>query len=419
MKLILALLISIDVQVGLLDGEAFTGVLQSLDQVSVVLKTDSQVRIIALNQVVFIASETQDPTPPAMVVSEVLLHDGSRIPGEFQALTSQGLSTRFAETSDLKVPRSGIRAVRLQPSNEKWSAEWTAFTKRDNSEDLLILRKRDGTGLDFHEGAISAADGDRIFFVLDGESIPVPRERVYGLVFATAERAARDDIVVEFAKSGTITARQVELNGNQFRVQTSWSQVLAVPLSKVRRIDYSSGRFHYLSDLDPVREAYYGTQPEGSFLEDLLRDEELLGSEAMNLWKLHRDELPMGPFGPQSLTLRGQSYAKGIWLFPRCRIDYALDGRYTTFQSIVGVDDEVAFNCSDGHEPSKVQLRLLADGDEVWDQLIEAPAEPVSINLDVSGKRTLSIEVDFGDGESACDFLDLADARLLVVPHSE
>jgi hypothetical protein len=103
-------------------------------------------------------------------------------------------------------------------------------------------------------------------------------------------------------------------------------------------------------------------------------------------------------------------------LFPRCRIDYALDGQYSTFQTFAGVDDEVAFNCSTPDNPSKVQLTILTDGDETWQQLIEAPADPVTINLDVTGIRTLSILVDFGDDDSACDFLDLADARLLVAP---
>jgi hypothetical protein len=124
----------------------------------------------------------------------------------------------------------------------------------------------------------------------------------------------------------------------------------------------------------------------------------------------------MGPFGPLPLTLKGKIYKKGVWLFPKCRIDYALDGQYSTFQTIAGIDDEVASNCSTPDNPSRVQLTILADGDEVWKRLIEAPADPVSINLDVSKIRTLSILVDFGDGDSACDFLDLADARLLGIP---
>ena len=200
------------------------------------------------------------------------------------------------------------------------------------------------------------------------------------------------------------------------QIDTSWEQTLSVPLSVIHSIDFSRGRFHYLSDLDPVNETYYGTHPKGSLLEELLSADDILGQEAKNLWKLHRDQVPMGPYGPLPLTLRGRVYRKGLWLFPHCRIDYALDGRYSSLQTIAGVDDEVAFNCSDPDNPSKVRLTILSDGDKVRDELIEAPADPVTIHLDVTGVRTLSVIVDFGDDDSACDFLDLADARLLLVP---
>jgi hypothetical protein len=206
------------------------------------------------------------------------------------------------------------------------------------------------------------------------------------------------------------------MNDQSLKIETSWNQTLTIPLAAIHTIDFSSERFHYLSDLDPVKETYLGTHPKGSPLEELLKSDDVLGKEALKLWKLHRDKIPMGPFGPLPLTLKGKIYKKGIWLFPKCRIDYALDGQYSTFQTIAGVDDEVASNCSTPDHPSKVQLTILADGDEVWKQLIEAPADPVTINLDVSKIRTLSILVDFGDGDSACDFLDLADARLLVIP---
>ena len=211
-------------------------------------------------------------------------------------------------------------------------------------------------------------------------------------------------------------ARQIQFADGRLSVTTTWNQTLAVPVATITRIDFSSGRFHYLSDLDPVKESYLGTHPDGSLLEQLLGNDNLLGDEAMALWKMHRDELPMGPYGPQPLTLRGRTYRKGVWLFPKCRIDYGLDGRYTTFQALAGVDDETAFNCASPDGPSQVRLTILVDGDEVWNHLIDAPADPVDIQLEVADARTLSLLVDFGDGESACDFLDVVNARLLLVP---
>jgi hypothetical protein len=36
------------------------------------------------------------------------------------------------------------------------------------------------------------------------------------------------------------------------------------------------------------------------------------------------------------------------------------------------------------------------------------------LQLPLSGVSTLTILVDFGDNESTCDWLDLADAKLLI-----
>ena len=47
-------------------------------------------------------------------------------------------------------------------------------------------------------------------------------------------------------------------------------------------------------------------------------------------------------------------------------------------------------------------------------RLVEATAEPFPLELDLSGVNTLNVIVDFGDGESTCDYLDLADARLII-----
>ncbi len=240
--------------------------------------------------------------------------------------------------------------------------------------------------------------------------------RIYGLLFAVQQSQTGGTIAVRLSDKSTVMATNLQVQDNTLRIETNWNQTIPVPLNTLQSIDFSSGRFHYLSDLDPVKETYRGIHPEGSPLEDLLKADDILGEEIRSLWKLRRDQLPMGPLGPLPLKLRGKVYQKGVWLFPSCRIDYALDGRYSRFQSIAGVDDEVAFNCSRGDIPSKVKLTLLTDGDEAWSEIIEAPADPLKISLDVTGVRTLSIDVDFGDGDSACDFLDLADARLLVIP---
>ena len=114
------------------------------------------------------------------------------------------------------------------------------------------------------------------------------------------------------------------------------------------------------------------------------------------------------------MTLRGQRYQKGLCIFPSAKIEYALDGNYSSLKAIVGVDDDVAFNQQKGAPDTVVELKVLADGEQVFRRLIAAREEQVMLDLNLSNVNTLSIVVDFGDGSSMCDYLDLADARLVV-----
>jgi len=415
-KILLLLLTAIDVDVSLLDGTSKKGILTELNDASLTLQIADATETIDLNQVLDVTATADRPATPAAANHQVILHDDSQIACEVTDLTAKQLTTGFLGDSGLSIPRSSVRAIRLHADKPEWRAEWDAYLQRSNDIDLLILLKRDGSGLDFYGGVVSGTKDDTIEFVLDGETIPVKRERIYGIVFPQAQNRRGSGLSVELGDTSRLAARDVRLVDDRLSFTTSWNQTLTVPLAAVTRIDFSSGRFHYLSDLDPVKETYLGTQPEGSLLEDLLGDEDVLGTDAMVLWKLHRDELPMGPYGPQPLTLRGRIYRKGIWLFPKCRIDYALDGKYSSFQGLAGVDDETAFNCVGPNGPSEVKLTILVDGDIAWDQLINAPADPVEIELKVVNAQTLSVLVDFGDDDSACDYLDIVNARLLLVP---
>ncbi len=397
LKLIALLLASIDVQVDLLEGEPVTGSLTAITSDEMTLTIDGQPKSTPLSNVITVTNR-QSSRPSEDDQGQLILDDGSTIAGRLQSINAKEVISSATFEDQLTIPRPAVRAIRLSPENPEWAEEWSAFLERENDDDLLILKKRDGSGLDFYGGVISATADDKIEFILDGDSVPVPLTRIYGLLFAVQQSQTGGTIAVRLSDKSTVMATNLQVQDNTLRIETNWNQTIPVPLNTLQSIDFSSGRFHYLSDLDPVKETYRGIHPEGSPLEDLLKADDILGEEIRSLWKLRRDQLPMGPLGPLPLKLRGKVYQKGVWLFPSCRIDYALDGRYSRFQSIAGVDDEVAFNCSRGDIP------------------IEAPADPLKISLDVTGVRTLSIDVDFGDGDSACDFLDLADARLLVIP---
>ncbi len=111
----------------------------------------------------------------------------------------------------------------------------------------------------------------------------------------------------------------------------------------------------------------------------------------------------------RTVTLNGQTYAKGLGVHAASSISYNLGGQYTQFITDVGLDDEIA-NSGCG----TIEFQVFVDGNKVYSSgTMNAATATKSITLDVSGKQTLTLVVtDGGDGVS-CDHGDWAGARLI------
>ena len=110
-----------------------------------------------------------------------------------------------------------------------------------------------------------------------------------------------------------------------------------------------------------------------------------------------------------SLRLHGTAYLKGLGAQPYSCIQYSLGGAASRFRADVGVDDDVC--CSAG----SVIFRVWADSVKLYDSgVMTSGSTPQAIDVDVTGKNILALEVtDAGDG-SVNDYADWAGARIVV-----
>ena len=90
-------------------------------------------------------------------------------------------------------------------------------------------------------------------------------------------------------------------------------------------------------------------------------------------------------------------------------ITWALDGRFSSLDCLTGIDDEVAFNGTHA-----VLLKITGDDQVLFEKLVNTSDEPLSLKIPLDGVSTLKVLVDFGDDDSVCDWLDLADAKLVI-----
>ena len=90
----------------------------------------------------------------------------------------------------------------------------------------------------------------------------------------------------------------------------------------------------------------------------------------------------------------------------RCILTYDLNGKYSTFETLVGFDE-----ASRGQ--GRVDCRVFADGKELYANPDLRASEPlVKLSLPVAGAEQLRLLVDFGRGQDTGDRVIWANARL-------
>ena len=225
LTLLAALLVPADTKISMLGGQTHIGALAAISASNVeIIENGASVKL-PIDDVMAIEFSTTDPA--ATEDSQLLYFtDGSQIHGTSVVKTAKSLSAETILLGGVDVRVEAIRAVRLQAENPSYAQQWNTFLKRDSEKDNLIVAKRDGSGLDFLTGIVSAVTAENVEFLLDGDTIPVPTERVYGIVFGRpagtkdATHGPNASIQLTSDAGDVLTAKTVELEGDHFFVAT-------------------------------------------------------------------------------------------------------------------------------------------------------------------------------------------------------
>ena len=116
--------------------------------------------------------------------------------------------------------------------------------------------------------------------------------------------------------------------------------------------------------------------------------------------------------GGNTLTLNGNTYAKGIGTHASSTIVYNISGNYSTFQSDVGIDAE-----EDGKGTGHVEFVILGDGKTLFDSGVLINDQVDHINVSVAGVKQLTLEALPGvSGSIDYDHSDFANAAVYGTP---
>ena len=199
------------------------------------------------------------------------------------------------------------------------------------------------------------------------------------LSYSAATRTVTLDPSTDLQAGATYTATVV---GGASGVKDTGGNTLAASKVWTFTVAPAGGTTSYLSDLSWTQ----STNGWGPVEKDMSNGEQAAGDG-------------------HTITLNGVTYAKGLGVNAASDVRYAVSG-CSSFQSDVGVDDEVGAN-------GTVVFQVFLDGAQVYDSaLMTATTATKSINLDLTGKSELRLVVTDSGDNNWFDHADWAGARI-------
>lgn len=379
-----------DVVVTTLEGEEPTrGISLVADEKTVTVQTAAGTAVqIPAAQVVEVVSLPPPPAPPAAAQPfEVELDDGSRLRGTLiaPAEASAGDKVRlksavlFETGGSLDIPLDVVLAVRRADGTKVPGASRLVRIPGQDAAYRLTGARIEGTLKAFTNTAVEMDRGD----LGTGEIT----YKELAAVFVDNEKRELPDELRVIARlsdgSEVVLTRGFRVAAGQLRGETPSGIALRIPTSRVAALSFLGGTFVHLSDLEPkeVKRTPFFPLAEGP-------------AKAATLDFLCPVRMDRSPDG-NVITLNGQQYFKGIGVRPTTELSFDLGGRFTTFEALCGIDDEVLGpGYGRGAGTGSVVFRVLVDGRVVAEKgPVEGGRAPASIRVPIEGAKTLTLVV--------------------------
>jgi hypothetical protein len=401
------------VRVVTLDSKTYQGTISKMQkkpQMSLVLQVGKQEKTIPALDIVEIVCREYSKTPGEMPC--FVLHDGSRLFADIEEGTANSVGLRTLCFGLVALEINQIREIRFSSELGDVAAS--------KEQDTIYFKKQEKGGQlqsgDTMSGVVEQFAKDHI--VIQHQQLGTRREyydKIERITLAQIEAppplAPQMTTILLGVDGSKLTGEITNVQNNTLSFVMPYLQKeLQVDLQQTQRLFFINGRFVYVSDLPPnqyrieYKEYISGGNPE-PFMARLDQ-----------CW--HR---PDGSVIPSPIRLQGQLFYKGIGTISKSEITIALHGKYSRFQSQIGIDDCVreAFEQNESalRIGGSVVFQVIVDGTQKFNSGVRRWCDPPqTVDIDVADKKSLLLVVDWADEDSpgsGNDFADWAGARLI------
>ncbi len=380
-----------DAQATLLSGETHSGSLARVDaEGATLLQLDgTELNLPASELQELRVSADIAPADLNEVPLVIALSDGSQlIASEF---TSDGSSITLATAyGALELPIGLVQSVRFSAVEAGQLTSWNDLLARDSQNDLLVILK-DGV-LDFVGGVVGGVGPEMISVIVNDRELELPRNRVFGMIYARREPAQQSPICeLSLATGETLRAVDLAWENDGLLVSLTGDAQLRVAAAAASVFDFGLGKIRYLSDLEESElEAAYepvGIQSPGAPLTFPIRVNRrlVLGSER-------------------------QTSDRSIWVHSGTTLTLRANRDFRRLEMTTGIVQE-SFTAN--IEP-RVNLVITGDGQPLFQETIAWNEPARELEIDVAGVRIIEIQVLQTEPTlGSCEHLGLGEARLV------
>jgi hypothetical protein len=369
-----------------LKGEKISGDVVRITDKEVVLRQDGKEVTVPAVQVLHL--DFQPPgnakVPRDEKFIDVELTDGTLLHCKEFILKGKEAELRTLAGQEIKLGMSAIANVLTAAQDEAIRKDWNERIARKRRRDVVAVLQ-DGV-VNPLEGTLGEANeaGTHIAFTLGGRKLNVALANVHGLIFLRELDPNAPPVLCKLADTNgnLVMVSSVTATPTALTVTTPAGAKIEYAANLVTRLDYSTDKVAFLSQLNPVKV----DQPDNPF-DQYRRDRNL---------------------DNQPLRMGGEVFPLGLSLHAHTELEYDLKGDYREFRALAGIDESV------GGIDGPVILKIEGDGKELYNKTFTRKADkrPTPIALNIKDVSRLRIVVTSGDGFDLGRHLDLANAKV-------
>ncbi|MCC7420528.1 MAG: NPCBM/NEW2 domain-containing protein [Planctomycetaceae bacterium] len=382
---------AIDFTLADIEGKAVSGALRTVDAVRVELSGTPSV-VVLTDRIVRLAR-----TKPAVSAFEkqpaVLLANGDRLAVRVRRMTEEVLEADWPSegSGKVRIPLETIRGVIVtapESVERRWTLDGQLTRWRENSDIVMLARG------DRLPGEMIGWTGDALTLKGAAGDVSLERAQILAMGFSASltsfPKVEGPRQLVVLTDGSQIVMTGLKFAEGHLNGRAAFGADLSFSIESIASIRFLGGRIQPLSDLTPTN---FRHTPFVS-----------------GTWKAGIDRTVLG----RPLRLRGGEYPKGLGMHSQSSMTYAIDGEYESFLATVGIDDET-------QDRGNVVFAVEVDGKRIA-ATSPLPGSALSQKigpLDLRGKRSLTLHVEFGELGDIQDHADWCDPVLVRAKGSE